>query len=518
MHFNVTEHPTAAWSAQQLVQAFYEGKSPRYLILDRDGIYGLRCGGGSRIIFGVQQNPAKSIRANIHNGSTLFSCPGSSSEIYWHPTFYVGQDEGYNTSNPFFKDLFYQMWGEMANEKPHEPKKHPEKALSAVKIKNAKPGRHADGNGLYLVVDDSGAKRWLLRTVIRGKRCDLGLGGHSLVSLADAREEAARLRKIARKGGDPLAERREELRVVPTFEVAAREVHGAHAATFKNEKHAAQWITTLETYVFPAFGSRQVGEIEPRDVLEVLTPIWNQKAETARRVRQRIKTVFDYAKAKGWRSGDNPVEGVTKVLPKQMEKKEHFAAMPYAKVPEFITALAVANVSMSIKLAFEFLILTASRTSEVQLAKWPEIDLETKTWTVPAERMKAKVEHRVPLCERCLEILEAAQKISDGGEYVFPGRSAHRPLSNMAFLKALERMEYGNITAHGFRSSFRDWAEEKTHTQNSVIEASLAHTVKSKVEAAYLRTTLFDKRRDLMRIWANFVTAKPSAKVVNIGT
>ena len=324
-------------------------------------------------------------------------------------------------------------------------------------------------------------------------------------------------RKIARKGGDPLAERRQEQRVVPTFEVAAREVHEAHAATFKNKKHAAQWITTLEAYVFPVFGARQVSEVESKDILEVLSPIWNEKPETARRVRQRTKTVFSYAKAKGWRSGDNPVEGVSEVLPKQKEKTLHFPALPYAKVPDFITALAEANVSISIKLAFEFLILTASRTSEVILAKWLEINLDTKTWTVPAERMKAKEEHRVPLCERCLEILEAAKKISDGSKYVFPGRSLHRPLSNMAFLKALERMGYGNITAHGFRSSFRDWAEEKTSFQNSVIEASLAHTVKSKVEAAYLRTTLFDKRRDLMHVWAMFVTAQPSAKVVKIG-
>jgi integrase len=412
------------------------------------------------------------------------------------------------------------MWGEMANEKVtkegFEPKKHPEKALSAVKIKNAKPGRHADGNGLYLVVDDSGAKRWLLRTVIRRKRCDLGLGGLVLVSLADAREEAARLRKIARKGGDPLAERREERRVVPTFEVAAKEVHEAHAVTFRNAKHAAQWITTLETYVFPVFGSRQVSEIEPKDILEVLSPIWNQKPETARRVRQRIKTVFDYAKAKGWRSGDNPVEGVSKVLPKHSGKKDHFAALPYAKVPDFVMTLHDANVNVSIKLAFEFLILTVARTSEVLLARWSEIDFDDKLWIVPADRMKAKEEHRVPLSARCLEILNAAQQLFGTSEYIFPGRSPNQPLSNMSYLMALRRMELVNITAHGFRSSFRDWAEEKTNFQNSVIEASLAHTVRNKVEAAYLRTTLLDKRHDLMRAWAAFVLAKPSPKVVKI--
>ncbi len=332
------------------------------------------------------------------------------------------------------------MWGKMADEKTPERKKHPEKALSAVKIKNAKPGRHADGNGLYLVVDDSGAKRWLLRTVIRGKRCDVGLGGQSIVSLADAREEAARLRLIARKGGDPLAERRAERRVVPIFEQAAREVHEAHAQTFKNKKHASQWINTLEDYVFPAFGSRQVSDIESKDVLEVLSPIWIEKPETARRVRQRVKTVFDYAKAKGWRSGDNPVEGVSKVLPKQKEKMKHFAALPYAKVPEFIAALAGANISMSIKLAFEFLILTAARTSEVLLAKREEIDVENKTWVVPAERMKAKMEHRVPLSARCMEILETANSTFADSVYLFPGRSPSQPLSNMSFLMAIRRM------------------------------------------------------------------------------
>ncbi len=404
----------------------------------------------------------------------------------------------------------------MDDEKTIESKRHPEKALSAVKIRNAKPGRYADGNGLYLVVDDSGAKRWLLRTVIRGKRCDLGLGGLSLVTLADAREETARLRKIARMGGDPLVERRQERLVVPTLEEVAREVHQAHAATFKNAKHAAQWITTLEAYVFPKFGSCPVNEVESKHILEVLSPIWNEKPETARRVKQRLKTVFDYAKAKGLRSGDNPVEGVAEVLPKHNGKKEHFAALPYAKVPEFIAALAGANVSISIKLAFEFLILTASRTSEVLLARWNEIDIDKKVWTVPAERMKAKVEHCVPLSARCLMLIKSTQQLFGDGEYVFPGRSPQHPLSNMSFLMALRRMGYSNITAHGFRSSFRDWAEEKTSFSNSVIEASLAHTVKNKVEAAYLRTTLFDKRRILMQAWTTFATAKPSPKVVKI--
>jgi integrase len=396
-----------------------------------------------------------------------------------------------------------------------KPRKHPEKALTAVKIRNAKPGRHADGNGLYLFVDESGAKRWLLRTVIKGKRCDLGLGGFSLVSLAEAREEAARLRKIARKNGDPLAERRQERRIVPTFKEAAHKVHEGLIATFRNEKHKTDWISSLQMYAFPIFGSRPVDQIQGPDILNALSAIWTSKPETARRVKQRIRTVFDWCKVNAF-CLNNPIEGITKALPKHNGKQTHMPALPYAEVPTFLEKLRDANTTTAIKLGFEFLILTASRTSEVILAKWHEIDFDAKTWTVAADRMKAKEEHRVPLPARCLEILGAAKKIADGGEYIFPGRSSHQPLSNMAFLMALERMGYGNITAHGFRSSFRDWAEEKTHTQNSVIEASLAHTVKSKVEAAYLRTDLFDKRRDLMRAWVAFATAKPFPKVVKI--
>jgi integrase len=337
------------------------------------------------------------------------------------------------------------------------------------------------------------------------------------VSLAEAREEALRLRKIARiKGGDPLAERRQERRVVPTFEEAARQVHESHSATFRNQKHKADWISSLESYVFPIFGSRPVDQIDSADVLNALSPIWTSKPETARRVRQRIRTVFQWCKASGYRSGDNPVEGIAQVLPKHNLRKEHYAALAYAEVPAFLEKLKEANTSTIVKSGFEFLILTCARTSEVLLAKWPEIDIDAKMWTVPADRMKAKVEHRVPLSPRCLEILKAAKEIGNGGEYIFPGRAANHPLSTMAFLIALRRMERADITAHGFRSSFRDWAEEKTNTQHSVVEAALAHQVENKVEAAYLRTTLFEKRRRLMDSWAAFATAKPSQKVVKI--
>jgi integrase len=396
------------------------------------------------------------------------------------------------------------------------PKKRPEKVLSAAQVRNvSEPGRYMDGNCLQLVVDKSGAKRFILRVTIHGKRHDLGLGSTSLVSLAEAREEALRLRKIARAGGDPMAVRRQErhFQIVPTFEEAARQVHEGRAETFRNEKHAAQWIHSLEKYVFPVIGNRRVNDIGSADVIQVLSPIWNKIPETARRVRQRMKIVFQFAKAKSFRTGDNPVDGVSEVLPKHNTKQEHHPALPYADLPAFIQKLRGYE-GVSARLALEFLILTAARTSEVLQAKWSEIDVEKKCWIVPAERMKTKIEHKVPLAPRCIEILAKAKEISDGGDYIFPGIRLKKPLSNMTFNMALDRMMY-QITTHGFRSTFRDWAEEKTHFTNSVIEAALAHTVKNKVEAAYLRTKLFDKRAKLAEAWAAFATA-PTGQVVRM--
>jgi integrase len=276
-------------------------------------------------------------------------------------------------------------------------------------VRNAKPGQYADGNGLYLVVDDSGARRWILRTFVQGKRCEIGLGGCRLVTLKEAREEALRLRKIARAGGDPLAERRREHTTIPIFETVAHEVHAAHARTFRNDKHAAQWITSLETYAFPVMGAMPVNSIESKEILEALMPIWSAKPETARRVKQRLVTVFDYAKAKGW-IRVNPADGIKSALPKHGSRKQHHAALPYADVPAFVHNLHSAAVGVIPRLAFEFLILTAARTGEVVNATWSEIDTDASTWTIPANRMKMQREHRVPLSGRCLEILAAARE------------------------------------------------------------------------------------------------------------
>lgn len=383
---------------------------------------------------------------------------------------------------------------------------HPNKALSPAKVRSiAIPGRYADGNGLYLVVDPSGAKRWLLRIVVHGKRTDLGLGGIKVVSQAEAREEAGRLRKIARAGGNPLAERRAAKRIVPTFEAAANEVHAGHKSSWRNSKHAAQWINTLTQYVYPVFGQKRLDQIESADVLKTLNPIWRSKPETARRVLQRMRTVFDWAKASGYRSGDNPVDGVSKVLPKQNDAAEHHAALPYAEVAEFIRKLRKVDAGLSARLALEFMILTAVRTSEVLGAQWEEIDLKKKTWTIPAERMKIKREHRIPLSARCVALLKEARKLSAKQVLVFPGRASDKPLSNMVFLMLLRRMNL-KITAHGFRSTFRDWASEQTSFPSAVCEAALAHTVKNKTEAAYNRTDFFDKRRGLMTQWARYCT------------
>ena len=362
--------------------------------------------------------------------------------------------------------------------------KHPEKRLTIVKVRSiTNPGRYADGNGLYLVVDPSGAKRWVLRTLVKGKRSDIGLGGFSLVSLAQARDEAARLRKIARNHGDPLAERRAARKKILTFEQAARQVHTEHKPSWKNPKHADQWINTLTEYVFPVFGSKQVDAVETNDVKAALLPIWLTKSETARRVRQRINTVFDWSKATGLRPGDNPCDGLGKVLPKQPDVEEHHTALPYPEVPGFVVSLheSVAT-DEATKLAFEMLGLTAARTSEIIHATWTEIETDNAVWTIPASRMKAKQEHRVPLSPRCLAILKRAKQIAGESKSLFPGRSAGKSLSNMAFLMTLRRMQLG-ITAHGFRSSFRDCAAEQTNFPREVCEMALAHTVRDKVRA-----------------------------------
>ena len=321
--------------------------------------------------------------------------------------------------------------------------RQPRKTLTARAVQTAmaegRARRIADGGGLYLLVTPGGSKSWVLRTVVTGKRCDIGLGGVALVSLAEAREQALRLRKIARAGGDPLAERRRERRPVPTFEVAARQVHASHAAGFRSEKHRKQWLSSLAS-TCSALGTKRVDGITSPDILSVLSPQWLVRPATARRVLQRLRVIFDWCKAQGYCSGDNPTQGITKVLPRHRAAKAHHPALPYPEVPAFLCALRESDTRESVKLGFELTILCATRTSETLRATWSEVDLAAKTWTIPGVRMKNGVDHRIPLSPRCVAILTQAQALSDGSRYVFPGRSAAKPLSDMVFLRALARI------------------------------------------------------------------------------
>ena len=375
-------------------------------------------------------------------------------------------------------------------------------ALTAARVRQEKrPGRYADGNGLYLHVSETGARWWLWRGTVHGCRCERGMGSARLVSLAEARDIARTWRRIARAGGDPVAERDKVKRQSMTFEAAARQVWVTQIEPHaKNPKHRAQWINTLQAYAFPRIGSRPVHAVAQSDILRVLAPIWTEKPETARRVRQRLRTVMNWARAAGHFAGINPVEGVEDGLPRQRGKVRHFTALPYQELPELMRRIE--GVDGMGALALRFTILTAARSGEVRGAMWPEIDTEARLWAVPAERMKGTgEEHRAPLSDAALGVLERVRGLSEG--LVFPSSQRGRPLSDMTLAAVLKRLAVP-ATVHGMRSTFRDWSEETTGFPREVKEAALAHTVRDKVEAAYQRGDLFDKRRDLMDQWARF--------------
>jgi len=347
--------------------------------------------------------------------------------------------------------------------------------LNVLKLTKLEPGMHSDGGGLYLNVEESGSRSWILRCTIRGKRSWLGLGSLTVVSLADARVEAVNLRARARKGEDILAERRAQKQAekheasIPTFEAATIEVHNTLKPTFTNELHAYTWLHSLRLHVFPVFGSKRVDMIDSNDVLAALTPIWTTTAVTAPRVLQRIQAVLNWCQAKHYRdvivngitiSKAHPCDGIRAALPKQNRSNGHHESLPHSELPAFIQKLRRSQSALSIKLALEFTILTAARTGEVLGARWEEIDFKSHTWTISAERMKMKKPHTVPLSRRCVEILEQAKEFND--DVVFPGRYEGHPLSNMAFLMLLRRMDRGDLTAHGFRATFKTWASERT--------------------------------------------------------
>jgi integrase len=388
--------------------------------------------------------------------------------------------------------------------------------LSAAAIRYLEtPGWHADGGGLYLEIDTNGRKRWAMRLTVNGKRRDFGLGPLHKVSLAEARETAADYRTKAYRGIDPVAEKRKHVATpssVPTFREAANAVHRQRAQGWSNGKHVDQWINTLRDYAFPIIGDMAVSDIATPDVLKVLTPIWSAKLETARRVRQRLSTVLEWARAAGFRSGDNPVDLIGDALPRQRKTERHHAALPYTDVAAFIAKLRDGQAASITKLAFEFLILTAARTTEARKARWDEVDLKAKTWTIPGNdettgrRMKKERDHVVPLSTRCLVILAHAKGLSKDHDLIFPDGSTGRVMSENRFLVARDGLGYGKdgCTPHGFRSSFRDWAAEETNFPSEVVEMALAHAIPNKTEAAYRRGQLLAKRFELMESWAAF--------------
>ncbi|NUU44558.1 tyrosine-type recombinase/integrase [Tardiphaga robiniae] len=416
------------------------------------------------------------------------------------------------------------------------------KGLTAIEVtKQKKPGRYADGGGLYLQVTNAGTKSWLLRYMIAGRAREMGLGPVNLVTLAEARENARAGRKLILTGVDPLEQRRaERLQAsaahakLMTFEQAAEKYITAHQTGWKSAKHGDQWRSTLETYAYPTIGRLAVDAIDTNLVLKILEQteseelgaptFWAGKTETASRVRGRIEKILDWAKARKLRDGENPARWrghLDQLLPAKssVAPVRHHKALPYADLPAFMVDLRAKN-SISAR-ALEFTILTAARTSDTIEGTRSELNIQEKLWTVPKARMKGKkgarkYDHVVPLCERACDIVELA----DGtGEFIFPGAEEGTPLSNMAMLELLQGMEGfdNDLTVHGFRSTFKDWCAEQTSYPNEVSEMALAHTVSDKVEAAYRRGNMREKRRRLMDDWAQYCAGGPrNASVVPI--
>jgi integrase len=397
--------------------------------------------------------------------------------------------------------------------------------LSSAGVKNSnKPGMYGDGGGLWLHVGPNAldedekptktGKSWIYRFMLDGKAREMGLGPLHTIGLSEARDLARACRKLVLEGTDPLEAkhakrkaRKVEAAKAITFKACAGKYIAANKAAWRNEKHGDQWENTLTTYVYPVIGQLSVGQIDTGHVTKILEPIWATKAETASRVRGRIEAVLNYAATHNWRAGENPARWrghLENVLPKKSKvaKVEHHAALPWRDTGSFMKALATEKGTAA--LALRFAILTAARTGEVLGARWGEFDLAQKIWTVPAERMKAEREHRVPLTDDVLAVLKEAEKLKqDAAGFVFPGAKKDAPLSNMAMLVLLRRMDRGDLTTHGFRSTFRDWAAE-TGQPADIAEAALAHTLGSKVVAAYQRGDLLDRRRKLMEAWAEW--------------
>jgi len=388
-----------------------------------------------------------------------------------------------------------------------------------------KPGLHADGGGLYLRVGRGGAKSWCFRYMLQGKAREMGLGGLLKVSLAEARRKAAAQRVLLADKSDPLERRQTENAAKKveaarsmTFDECASAYIRAHEVSWQNAKHRQQWQNTLAAYVSPKFGSVPVGEVDVGMVMKAIEPLWETKPETAGRVRGRIEAVLDWAKARGFRDGENPARWrghMSNLLParRKVRAVKHHAALPYPEIGAFVADLRSRQGAAAA--ALEFLILTTARTGEVIGARRSEVDFRARLWTVPAVRMKGKREHRVPLSSAAMNALERA-RVEDS-EFLFPGIKAGQGLSNMALLKVLERMNRSDLTVHGFRATFKTWATERSNFPRELVEAALAHVLEDKTEAAYQRGDILEKRRRLMGAWAEFCDKRaPVRTVVNL--
>lgn len=381
--------------------------------------------------------------------------------------------------------------------------------LTALKVRHARPGRHADMHGLYLVVRDTGSRSWMLRVQHRGRRRDFGLGSVRDVSLADARIAVADYRRMIRNGLDPVKELGLRRKSAPTFEKVARDCYEAMKGGWKNGEHPS-WMPSLENHVFPIIGKMPIDAVDSAAVLNVLEPIWLKIPDTARRILQRIGTTLDYAHIKGSVPEEISLRSVTRGLPRQTRQVTHLAAMPYAEVPAFMKKLSALENSVG-RDALKLTVFTAVRSNETRFAVWGEFDLDAGTWSIPGSRMKMKEPHVVPLSPPAIALLRRLrnERIALGGkldpaQLVFPGLRG-KAISDVTMMKAIRDMKITGVTVHGFRSSFTDWAAEQTDFPKEVAEKALAHRIPNAVEAAYRRTDFFEKRRLLMSEWASYL-------------
>lgn len=379
--------------------------------------------------------------------------------------------------------------------------------LTVAKVKSLGPGRHMDGKGLMLAVSTTGSRKWILRLQWNGKRHDIGLGGDD-VTLDEARDEAQQLRKLARLGENPLEARRKARDGGKTFEEVARLVHKKRSPVWRNAKHGEQWLASMEQHAFQKLGSQSIAKLSAPRIISVLEPIWHSKPATAGRVLQRICTTLDFAYSTGWREQPAPLRAIRLGLgrqPKKPRAEAHFAALSWPDLPDFYADMAdrltLGEVGLNL---LRFLILTCARSAEARGARWSEIDMDARTWALPAARMKAFEPHRVPLSDAAMDVLKAMLFYRRGPDsYVFPGHAPGRPISTGTLTVALRRASC-SFTCHGFRSTFRDWAEEATSFSSRLAEKALAHRIKDKTEAAYARGDLYEKRRKLMDAWAAY--------------